>query len=133
MTQKKRLTNIYRNFSMIFLVFSFIIFFNANILKAQNIDYSNLIKKVTKDYTKKYCNAIAFGLSKESAMNFSIEENRQVFKNRKGINYLDKETLAEEIAISVIENCGYPLNMSGQKGIEEFKNYYLSKYDNAQK
>ena len=125
--------NVYRYFSIVFLLFSFIIFFNPITVKAKEIDYSNLIKKVTKDYTKKYCNAIGFGLSKESAMNFSIEENRQVFMNKKGINDLDKEKLAEEIAISVIENCGYPLNMSGQKDIEEFKNYYLQKYNNSKK
>ena len=60
-------------------------------------------------------------------MNFSFEENKQVFKNNKEINTINKELLAEEVAISVIEKCGYPINLSGEKGIIEFKNYYLSK------
>ena len=60
-------------------------------------------------------------------MNFSIEENKQVFKKRKEINNINKELLAEEIAISVIEQCGYPINLTGEKGIQEFKSYYLSK------
>ena len=33
----------------------------------------------------------------------------------------------EEIAISVVEKCGYPIELSGEKGIQQFKNYYLSK------
>ena len=37
------------------------------------------------------------------------------------------QSFAEEIAISVIDKCGYPLNLSGEEGILEFKNYYLSK------
>ena len=60
-------------------------------------------------------------------MDFSLAENKQVFNKKKGFNDINKELLAEEIAISVIEKCGYPINLSGEKGILEFKNYYLSK------
>ena len=96
-------------------------------LYALESENSVLVQKVSKSYTKKFCNAIGFGLSKESAMNFSFEENKQVFKNKKEINNVNKELLAESIAISVVEQCGYPINLSGQKGILEFKSYYLSK------
>ena len=64
-----------------------------------------------KDYTKKFCNSIGFGLSKESAMKFSFSENKEVFKTRKGIDKINKELLAQEIANSVIDNCGYQLNL----------------------
>ena len=46
---------------------------------------------------------------------------------RKGYNDISKELLAEKIATAVVEKCGYPINLSGEKGILEFKNYYLSK------
>tara|TARA_Y100001968_G_scaffold327218_2_gene371815 strand:+ start:465 stop:857 length:393 start_codon:yes stop_codon:yes gene_type:complete len=113
-----------------FLVFTTLFFFEADILNAQEIDKTVFIEKVSKSYTNKFCNAIGFGLSKESAMNFSLEENKQVFKRKKEINDVNKELLAEEIAISVVEKCGYPINLSGEKGILEFKNYYLSKDKN---
>ncbi|WP_225866551.1 hypothetical protein [Prochlorococcus sp. MIT 0801] len=106
---------------------SSLIVFHTEVLSAAEIDPSVFIKKVSKSYTKKFCNAIGFGLSKESAMNFSLEENKQVFKKKKEINNINKELLAEEIAISVVEKCGYPINLLGEKGITEFKNYYLSK------
>ncbi len=113
-------------FSFIFIVFTILIPFQGGVLYALESDNSIFIKKVSKSYTNKFCNAIGFGLSKESAMNFSLEENNQVFKKRKELDSIDKELLAEEIAISVIEKCGYPINLSGEEGIIEFKEYYLS-------
>ena len=115
-----------RLFSFIFLC-STLVVFHTETLSASESNPSVFIKKVSNSYTKKFCNAIGFGLSKESAMDFSLAENKQVFKNKKGFYDINKELLAEEIAISVIEKCGYPINLSGEKGILEFKNYYLSK------
>ena len=114
-------------FSFIFIVGTTLILFQTEVLSASEEGNSVFIKKVSNSYTKKFCNAIGFGLSKESAMSFSFEENKQVFKKRKEINDVNKELLAEEIATSVVEKCGYPINLSGEKGILEFKNYYLSK------
>ncbi len=117
----------FRIFSFLFIGYLILFSFNTEVLYALDSDNSSFIKKVSKDYTNKFCNAIGFGLSKDSAMNFSIEENKQVFKKREEINYVNKELLAEEIAISVIEKCGYPINLYGEEGILEFKNYYLFK------
>ncbi len=124
----KKLKYIFLQISVFVLIIS-INPIGANSVKAFAIDAdsSSFIKKISKSYTKKFCNSIAFGLSKESAMNFSIEENKKVFKNKKELRFIDNELLAEEIAISVVENCGYPINLSGDKGIKEFKAYYLLK------
>ena len=114
-------------FAFIFLISSsFIIFQTKEIYASENVD-SAFIKKISQSYTRKFCNSIGFGLSKESAMNFSLKENNQVFQKRKGFNKINKELLSEEIATAVIEKCGYPINLSGEKGILEFKSYYLSK------
>ena len=111
----------------IFIIFSTIIIIHPQEVYASESDDTILITKVSKSYTKKFCNAIGFGLSKESAMSFSLEENNQVFNKKKGFNEISKELLAEKIAIAVVEKCGYPINLSGEKGIQEFKSYYLSK------
>ena len=101
--------------------------FQAGVLHASESENSTFIKKFSKSYTNKFCNSIGFGLSKESAMNFSIEENMKVFKKRKEMKNINKESLAGELATSVIEQCGYPINLSGEEGILEFKSYYLEK------
>tara|TARA_B100000945_G_C19836748_1_gene347553 strand:+ start:83 stop:469 length:387 start_codon:yes stop_codon:yes gene_type:complete len=116
-----------RLLASILLILSTLIIVHAEEVHAsENVD-SVIIKKVSKSYTKKFCNSIGFGLSKESAMNFSLKENNQVFNKRKEFNNIDKELLAEEIAVAVVEKCGYPINLSGEKGILEFKSYYLAK------
>ena len=124
--KKKLWKLICRLFAFIFIIFS-TSFFQAETLFALEKNNSILIKKISKSYTKKFCNSIGFGLSKESAMNFSIKENNQVFKNKKDFSAINKELLAEEVAISVVEKCGYPINLSGEEGIIEFKKYYLSR------
>ena len=123
---------ILRLFSFIFIICSILIVFHAEDLSASEVDESVLIKKVSKSYTKKFCNSVGFGLSKESAMNFSLKENNQVFSKRKDYNNIDRELLAEKIALEVVEKCGYPINLSGEKGILEFKSYYLSKDQDSQ-
>ena len=117
------------SFRFFILLITIILSLNLNVKTVSAIEKydAKLIEKISKDYTKKFCNSIAFGLSKESAMNFSIAENKQVFKNKKGVDKINKELLAKEIAISTVENCGYLINLKGQKGIEEFKIYYLDK------
>ena len=123
-----RLQSIFLHVFVLILIMSTI---TLGIEKAIAVDLSanssSFIKKVSKDYTTKFCNSIAFGLSKESAMNFSIAENKKVFLKRKEMNNINKDLLAEEISISVVEKCGYPINLLGEKGIQEFKIYYLSK------
>tara|TARA_B100001250_G_C19756470_1_gene770330 strand:+ start:30 stop:416 length:387 start_codon:yes stop_codon:yes gene_type:complete len=116
-----------RLFVFIFLISSTLILVDTKKSYASENIESVLIQKVSQSYTKKFCNSIGFGLSKESAMNFSLKENNQVFNKRKGFNNIDKELLAEETAIAVVEKCGYPINLLGEKGIQEFKSYYLSK------
>ena len=131
---KDRLKNIARwLFTFIFLICSLLTVFHTEESYAAENDNSVLIKKVSQSYTKKFCNSIGFGLSKESAMNFSIKENNEVFRKRKGFNNLNKDILAEEIATEVVENCGFPINLSGEKGITEFKSYYLSKDQESSK
>ena len=67
-----------------------------------------------------FFNAILLQLSKESAINFSYEENKKFSKK-------NKELLAKEITLSVLEKHVYPINHSRGKDGMEFKNYYLSK------
>tara|TARA_B100000965_G_scaffold182008_1_gene151913 strand:- start:167 stop:571 length:405 start_codon:yes stop_codon:yes gene_type:complete len=125
---KEKLSKIgFRLLMLIFFIFSTSIIFDTERLYASDNADSVLIKKVSDSYTKKFCNSIGFGLSKESAMNFSLKENNQVFNKRKGFNNINKELLADKISIAVVEKCGYPINLSGEQGILKFKTYYLSK------
>ena len=76
---KKKLKKvIFRLFIFIFIICTTLITSHTEVLYALEVDNSIFLKKVSKSYTNKFCNAIGFGLSKESAMNFSFEENKKV-------------------------------------------------------
>ena len=123
---KQKIKKLIGSFFLFVILAGNIFFIQTDIAYSLEAKDSNLIEKISKDYTKKFCNSIGFGLSKESAMRFSFSENKQIFKNRKGIENIDKELLSQKIASSVIDGCGYQLNLYGEKDIEEFANYYLS-------
>ena len=94
-------------FTFFLIILPTIISFNIETASALENDSNNLIRKISKDYTNKYCNSIAFGLSKESAMNFSIEENKKVFKKRKGIDNVNEKELTDKgrsLVVSGTEN-----------------------------
>ena len=115
------------NICTIFFVFAlFLSTFNIKVLAASERTNDKLMDRVSKDFTKKFCNGIGFGLSKESAMNFASKENNLTFQKKKGINSLDKELVANKIAISVADSCGYAINITNEKDIEEFENIYIS-------
>ena len=123
---KQKIKKLIGSFFLFVVLSGNIFFIQTDIAYSLEAKDSNLIEKISKDYTKKFCNSIGFGLSRESAMNFSFSENKEIFKNRKGIKNIDKVLLARKIASSVIDGCGYQLNLYGEKDIEEFANYYLS-------
>ena len=112
--------------SFIFIFIS--IFGSFNLITFANTDKQNdqLIEKISRDFTKKFCNGIGFGLSKESAMNFADKENSLTFQKRNGVNELNKKLLANKIAYSVIDTCGYPLELKGEDGVLEFEKEYNS-------
>ena len=96
--------------------FFYFSFFDLKYAEASTIQNDKLIERISNDYTNKFCNSIAFGLSQESAMNFAYKENNLIFKNKKGIESINKDLIANKIAISVIDYCGYIVNLNGKLG-----------------
>ena len=119
---KKIKIKIFKFLGYIFLIFCF----NFNILPvvASEQQYDQLLKKISIDYTKKFCNGIGFGLAKESAMKFALKENNSLFKNKKGIENLNEELIATRIANSVADGCGYKIGLIDDDGIKQFENDY---------
>ena len=94
---------------------------------ASTIENNNkLIDRISNDFSKKFCNSLAFGLSKESSLVFASKENNLIFREKKGIDKLNKGLLVNRIAISSIENCGYLIDLKGEEGIKEFEKEYIS-------
>jgi len=85
---------------------------------AQN---DKLIERIAKDFSRKFCNGIGFGLSEESALNFAMKENIEIFKKKKGIENINNKVLAEKVSTFVSDKCGYPINLSEEEWISSFE------------
>ncbi len=120
--------------------FVFTIFFVPDRLEAiENSTISNLPilqKKVAKGYSKKFCNAIGFGLSKESALKLAIKENEDpkfnlslwkeiAVSGEKNIEEINGLLLADIVSSQIANDCGYPIGLSNEKEIDEFKQYFI--------
>ena len=115
------------SFCLIFLLLV-IVFLGGNLeVKASTIKQNDeLIERIAKDFSKKFCNGVGFGLSQESAVDFAIKENVAIFKKRKGIENIDTKAIAEKVSISVVDKCGYVLKLSEELWGETFKKGEIS-------
>ncbi len=92
---------------------------------------SLLQNRISKNFSKKFCNAIQNGLSKDEAMRSSIvkTENIVSFSYNPQKKWIEKEDLANQISIKVINDCGWSFGLIGKEGIDYFKLYFLEIYD----
>ena len=105
------------------ILFSFFLIFGSFNLELEALTINKndqLIGRISKDFSKKFCNGIGFGLSQESAMNFAMKENVATFK-KKGIENIDNKLIAEKMSIEVVDKCGYSLDLSNDEWISSFK------------
>ena len=109
-------------FLLPFLFSLVILSFNLD-LNALTINQNDkLSERIAKDFSRKFCNGIGFGLSQESAIDFAMKENNQIFKKKKGIENIDNKALAEKMSLFAAENCGFSLNLSEEELASNFEN-----------
>ena len=87
------------------------------------IKITKLENKISRNITRKFCNSLGFGLSKESSIKFAVRENNKEMSNKNLYELIDNKEIADQLAVSIVENCGTKMDLFGQKGIYEFKSY----------
>ncbi len=96
---------------------------------------NRLQDKIAKNYSNKFCNAIGIGVSKDGAIRLAINENKESKFNpslwfelassgEKNLDLIDQNDLTEIISTRIIRDCGLAIGLSGEKGIESFKDYF---------
>ena len=92
---------------------------------------SLLQNRISGNFSRKFCNAIQNGLSKDEAMKSAIikTENIVSFSFNPQKKWIEKDDLANQISINVINNCGWSFGLMGKEGINYFKSYFLEIYD----
>ena len=92
---------------------------------------SLLQNRISRNFSKKYCSAIQNGFSKDEAMKTAIikTENIISFSYNPQKKWIEKDDLANQISIQVINNCGWSFGLIGKEGINYFKSYFLEIYE----
>ena len=117
---RKFISDLFRiAFLFCFVLGAFNLDLNALTIKQNN----ELTERIAKDFSKKFCNGVGFGLSQESAVNFAMKENMAIFKKKKGLENIDNKFLVEKVLNTVIDKCGYPLNLSEDELVSNFENF----------
>ena len=91
---------------------------------------SLLQNRISNNFSKKYCKAIQTGFSKDEAMKSAIvkTENIIAFSYNPQKKWIEKDDLANQIAIQVVNDCGRSFGLIGKEGVDYFKSYFLEIY-----
>ena len=92
---------------------------------------SLLQNSISNNFSKKYCRAIQNGLSKDEAMKSAIinTENIISFSYNPQKKWIEKEDLANQISLQVVDECGWAFGLIGTEGVNYFKSYFLEIYE----
>ena len=114
-------------FALIFVILPFAIPLKVSALNATNPSVIGLQKRISNNFSRKYCKAIESGFSKDEAMRSAIIETENIvsFSLNPQKKLILVEDLANQISIQVINKCGWSFGLMGKEGINYFKKYFL--------
>ena len=115
------------------LIFFMINFLNPQIGQAfdkSDPSVSLLQNRISNNFSKKYCKAIQNGFSKDEAMKSAIVKTENIisFSYNPQKKWIEKDDLANQISIKVVNDCGWEFGLIGKEGIDYFKSYFLEIY-----
>ncbi len=92
---------------------------------------SLLQNRISNNFSKKYCNAIQNGFSKDEAMKSAIVKTENIisFSYNPQKKWIEKSDLANQISLLVVNNCGRSFGLIGKDGVNYFKSYFLEIYE----
>ena len=114
----------------------FFIFYILNPAKALAFDTSDpsvslLQNRISYNFSRKYCKAIQDGYSKDEAMKSAIVKTENIisFSFNPQKKWIEKNDLANQIALEVVNDCGWTFGLIGKEGVDYFKSYFLEIYE----
>ena len=116
------------------MLFSVIYLLNPSIVFAfDTSDPSvNLLQnRISNNFSRKYCNAIQNGFSKDEAMKSAIVKTENIisFSYNPQKKWIEKGDLANQISLQVVNDCGWSFGLDGKEGVDYFKSYFLEVYE----
>ena len=92
---------------------------------------SLLQNRISNNFSRKYCKAVQNGFSKDEAMKSAIvkTENIIAFSYNPQKKWIEKDDLANQISLQVVNDCGWLFGLIGKEGVDYFKSYFLEIYE----
>ena len=92
---------------------------------------SLLQNRISNNFSKKFCKAIQNGFSKDEAMKSSIVKTENIisFSYNPQKKWIEKDDLAKQISLQVVNDCGWTFGLIGKEGVDYFKSYFLEIYE----
>jgi hypothetical protein len=118
-----------------FSIVLFIIFFlNPNLgfaFEKSDPSVSLLQNRISNNFSRKYCKAIQNGFSKDEAMKSAIVKTENIisFSYNPQKKWIEKNDLANQISLKVVNDCGWSFGLIGKEGVNYFKSYFLEIYE----
>ena len=119
-----------------FLILFFLIVYLLNPETGLAFDKSDpsvslLQNRISSNFSRKYCNAINNGFSKDEAMKSAIVKTENIisFSYNPQKKWIEKDDLANQISLQVVNDCGRSFGLIGKEGIRYFKSYFLEIYE----
>ena len=118
-------------FSIFFLVIFLFKPYSSSALKTSDPSVSLLQNRISNNFSRKYCKAIQNGFSKDEAMKSAIvkTENIIAFSYNPQKKWIEKDDLANQISLQVVNDCGWSFGLMGKEGVNYFKSYFLEIYE----
>ena len=93
---------------------------------------SLLQNRISNNFSRKYCKAINNGFSKDEAMKSAIVKTENIisFSYNPQKKWIEKDDLANQISLQVVNDCGWSFGLIGKEGVDYFKSYFLEVYEN---
>ena len=91
---------------------------------------SLLQNRISNNFSRKYCKAIQNGFSKDEAMKSAIVKTENIisFSYNPQKKWIEKDDLANQISLQVVNECGWSFGLIGKEGVDYFKSYFLEIY-----
>ena len=92
---------------------------------------SLLQNRISNNFSRKYCKDIQNGFSKDEAMKSAIVKTENIisFSYNPQKKWIEKDDLANQISLQVVNDCGISFGLIGKQGVDYFKNYFLEVYE----
>ena len=98
-----------RRFLLVLLSTALIFCYSNPSLASQDLGnkITSLEQKVSRKFSRTFCNTTGFGISNEGALKFALGETKSEFSQNPLVEEIDMNSLKDKILIDVADTCNY--------------------------